>query len=95
MVSDANRVAENPAIPVVAGTFVLLAAIGWFAIPGVSLAIGYYGAVLVSEQMCRVWSTSASRTQRLGAVAGLILAWLVVLGYAAATLPSNFSAALI
>jgi hypothetical protein len=93
MASATDRAIGYPRIAVVAETFVLLAAAAWFASsPGVAVALACYGALLVSERLCALCRSTATRARGL---LGLALTWLVVLAFCALVLPSNFSAALI
>ena len=73
----------------------LLAALAWLASPGVSVAMGCYGAVLVSGHFYRVGRTSDTRFGRAVGFFCLALSWFVVLAYASLVLPSNFGAAVI
>jgi len=94
MVRLVDPVAEYPTTSVVAGTFALLVAAAWFAsLPGISISVAYYGAVLLSERLYCRWRTSSSRRRR--SLLGLVLTWLIVLAYSAVLLPSNFSTAVI
>jgi hypothetical protein len=90
----ADPVAEYPATSVVAGVFALLVAAAWFAsAPGISIALAYYGAVIVSERLYCLWRSSTGSRQR--PLLGLALTWLSVLAYSAVLLPSNISTAVI
>ena len=95
MTSLVDPTADGPAISTVVGAFVLLAALAWLASPGVSVAVGCYGALLVSEHLCRVGLASDTRLGRAAGFLGLALSWLIVLAYALLVLPSNFGAAVI
>jgi dolichol kinase len=96
MVRLVDPVAEYPATSVVAGAFALLVAAAWFAsLPGISIAVAYYGAVLLSERLYCRWRASNSRRHRALRLLGLALTWLSVLAYSAVLLPSNFSTAVI
>jgi dolichol kinase len=96
MVRLVDTLAEYPATSVVAGAFALLVAAAWFAsLPGISIAVAYYGAVLLSERLYCRWRASSSRRHRVLRLLGLAATWLSVLAYSAALLPSNFSAAVI
>jgi hypothetical protein len=94
MVRLVDPVAEYPATSVVAGAFALLVAAAWFAsLPGISIAVAYYGAVLLSERLYCRWRASTSRRHR--SLLGLAATWLSVLAYSAVLLPSNFSTAVL
>jgi len=96
MVRLIDPLAEYPATSVVAGAFALLVAAAWFAaLPGISVAVAYYGAVLLSERLYGRWRASGSRRHRSLRLLGLALTWLSVLAYSALLLPSNFSTAVI
>jgi hypothetical protein len=87
--------ADGPTAAVVASAFVLLGAAAWLVSPGVSVAVACYGAALVSERVHHFVGSPVTRLRRSLAVASIALVWLIVLAYAALTLPSNFSAAVI
>jgi hypothetical protein len=91
----ADAVTDGPAAAVVAGAFVLLGAAAWFVSPGVSVALACYGAALVSGRVRHLVGLPSTRLRRSLALASIALAWLIVLAFAALTLPSNFSAAVI
>jgi hypothetical protein len=91
-----DPVTEYPTTSVVAGSFALLVAAAWFAsLPGISIAVAYYGAVVLSERLYGIWRSSTSQRHRSLRLLGLALTWLSVLAYSALLLPSNFSAAVI
>jgi hypothetical protein len=94
MVSLAEPAAENSTISIVAGAFVLFAAVAWFAFPGVSVAVACYGALLVSEHLYCLFRSPQFQHRFLGLLA-LALTWLIVLAYVTAALPSNLGAAII
>lgn len=95
MATVADPTGENPTFLVVAASFVLLVAVAWFPLPGVAIALAWFGAALVSAHLYRLWRSSGSRTERWAALGGLAVTWLVVLVYAAMALPSNLSRAVI
>ena len=96
MVRLIDPLAEYPATSVVAGAFALLVAAAWFAsLPGISIAVAYYGAVLLSERLYCRWRASGSRRHRSLRLFGLALTWLSVLAYSALLLPSNLGTAVI
>lgn len=88
-------VAEGSIISSVAGAFVLLAALAWLASPGASVALAYYGALLVSGPLYRLSRSSTTRLHRSLGLFGLVFTWLIALAFSALVLPSNFSAAVI
>ena len=95
MRSVVDPIARDPATPVVAGLFVLLATVAWFASPGISVALACYGAALTSTLLYRLSPAAASRQRRCAALLGLALTWFCALAYCAVVLPSNFGAAVI
>ena len=92
-VPDPTR--ENPVFLCVAASFAALVAAAWWPLPGMAIALAWFGAALVSGHLVRLWRWSRSPRQRGIAVLGLALSWFAVLAYAALTLPSNFSSVLI
>jgi hypothetical protein len=96
MASFVDPMADYPAPSVVAGAFALLVAATWFAsLPGVSVALAYYGALAVSVRQYRRWRSSTTGLHRSLRFLGLVLTWLTVLAFSAVVLPSNFSTAVI
>ena len=87
--------ADNRTISTFEAILVLLAALAWTVCPGISVAICCYGALLASGHLLRVARQSPTRSHRAIGYLALALSWLVVLTFAAAVLPSNFSAALL
>lgn len=95
MASFADPMSGHPATAVVAGVFALLAVAAWFASPGVSIALAYYGAVMISGRLYRLWRSSTTRLDRSIRFLGLALPWLVALACSALMLPSNIGTAVI
>ena len=96
MASFVDPMIDYPPPSIVAGAFALLVAATWFAsLPGVSVALAYYGALTVSERLYHRWRSSTTRLHRSLRILGLVLTWLAVLAFSAAALPSNFSTAVI
>jgi hypothetical protein len=84
----------NPAVElrtsfVVALVFAsVVAALFLASFPGASVAVGYLGALAVSERMYRLWRrTRESRVRYLG-LSGLVGAWASATAYAALVLPT-------
>jgi hypothetical protein len=95
MTSVVDSIAEGSTISSLAGVFVLLTALAWLASPGVSVALAYYGASLVSGSLYRLSRSSTSRLRCSLGVLGLVFTWLIALVFSALVLPSNFSVAVI
>jgi hypothetical protein len=94
MAPVADPIGEYPAPSVVAGTCAFLVVAAWFtAHAGVSVALAYYGAMLVSE--CLHHRSKTNHTGRALSLLGQVLTWLAVLAFSALVLPSNFSTAVI
>jgi hypothetical protein len=71
------------------GSFVLLAAAAWFVLPGMSVAVIWYGSALISERLFLQYRASAGIVQRSLVLIALALVWLLVLTWSALVLPSN------
>jgi len=94
MTTVADARAENPIIALFAATFALIATAAWLAaLSGIAIALACYGALLVSQHLLNLYRQPDAR--RSSALLGLALTWLSVLAFCAASLPSNFGAALI
>jgi len=94
MHSDAS--ATDPATSVLGVSFALLAALAWLvALSGISVALACYGALLVSAHLLQRSRAPIDRRQRMLALFGVALTWLVALAYLSLSLPSNFGAAIL